>query len=60
MENLYSFERITSIINNRNVLSRFDEIYLKCLPYYTNLALIALSQIKDISVNSLINDGEAS
>ena len=58
MENLYSFERITSIINNRNVISRFDEMYLKCLPYYTNLALIALSQIKDISVNSLINDGE--
>ncbi len=58
MENIYSFDRITSIINNRNVISRFDEMYLKCLPYYTNLALISLSQIKDISVNSLINDGE--
>ncbi|WBW95102.1 hypothetical protein [Oceanirhabdus sp. W0125-5] len=58
MENLYSFDRIASIINNRNVVSRFDEMYLKCLPYYTNLALIALSQIKDISINSLIDNNE--
>lgn len=58
MDNLYSFERFSNIIKSRNIVSAFDELYLKSIPYYMNMSLIALSQVKDVSLNSSIESGD--
>lgn len=49
-------EKIPFIVSKRNIISRFDDLVLGCLDYYTKLGVIGYSKIQDLDFQRLIED----